>query len=334
MGSKDPANGAMKLLPKELLEIQLGQIDLLMAMYTLGEELVVADTARTYVEELKDWCTSDDATAPAPGKLLPSIAMLLTLEIHADEGSPTSSTSERSLKLEISIPLAVENSQDVAGMVEPPPVKFRLQQPTWMSKAEAAQLMARIPQDANNNDTFATIEKIKDAASLHLQQNQQHNSTGTESDTNGYNNDTGTLIRVWFYFPSISTRAKRDDLVAHAPRYGLTGFLLAGKPGILCVEGASARAVDDYMRFIKTESWGDIPAHHKKVSERYRETLSGGSGPDGAGPAAVRAFPDMREITDTLGERRGERANRNDMRALEAWLTERGLGDAMTKVLI
>ncbi|KAK8055596.1 hypothetical protein PG993_000823 [Apiospora rasikravindrae] len=321
MDSRIATNGAMKLLPKELLEIQLGQIDLLLAMYAAEEELVVEDAARAYVEELKDWCAGDDAASPN-GKLCPSITMLLTLQIHTDDEP---SSSDRSLKLDISIPLALESSQDATGMEEPPPVKFRLQQPTWMSKAEAAQLMASIPQDeTDRSDMFATIEQIKDAAFLHLQN--QNSTVPAEAEETTSN----TLIRVWFYFPSISTRAKRDDLVTNAPRYGLTGFLLAGKPGILCVEGGSAQAVDDYMRFIKTESWGDIPAHHKKVSERYRETLE----PGADGQPAARAFRDMQEITDTLGERRGERANRNDMRALEAWLTERGLGDAMTKVLI
>lgn len=323
MASKDTANGAMQLLPKELLEIQLGQIDLLLAMYAAEEELVVEDSARAHVEELKDWCSSDDPTLPG-GKLWPNITMLLTLQINASEGDEPSSPG-KPLKLDITIPLALDGSQDTTGMEEPPPVKFRLQQPTWMSKAEAAQLMASIPpQDGHDSsDMFSTIEQIKDAACLHLQ---NQNSTANVAEDTAYPGSDGPLLRVWFYFPSISTRAKRDDLVAHAPRYGLTGFLLAGKPGILCLEGGSARAVDDYMRFIKTESWGDIPAHHKKVSERYRETLGAG--------AAARAFPDMREITDALGERRGERANRNDMRALEAWLAERGLGDAMTKVLI
>lgn len=317
MGSKD-----VKLLPKELLEIQLGQIDLLLAMYAAEEELVVEDGARTYVEELKDWCSSDDDTAPG-GTIRPSITMLLTLQINASEDDEPS-TPGKPLKLDITIPLALDSSQDATVMEEPPPVKFRLQQPTWMSKAEAAQLMSSIlPQDGHDNsDMFSTIEQIKDAASLHLQN--QVNSSAVQEDS-GYPSN-GPLLRVWFYFPSISTRAKRDDLVTNAPRYGLMGFLLAGKPGILCLEGGSAKAVDDYMRFIKTESWGDIPAHHKKVSERYRETLGEGG--------AARAFADMQEITDTLGERRGERANRNDMRALEAWLTERGLGDAMTKVLI
>jgi hypothetical protein len=107
-----------------------------------------------------------------------------------------------------------------------------------------------------------------------------------------------------------------------SPRYQLSGFLYAGKPGILCVEGGS-QSIDDYMKFIKTESWGDIPAHHKKVSERYRETKD-----------VERAFEGMTEITDTVGERRGQRANRGDMKAVEEWLVERGVGDAFAKVLM
>jgi hypothetical protein len=78
------------------------------------------------------------------------------------------------------------------------------------------------------------------------------------------------------------------------------------------------------MKFIKTESWGDIPAHHKKVSERYRET----------GDKIERVFPSMTEITDMVGERRGQRANRGDMKAMEEWLVERGLGEAFAKVLM
>ena len=67
--------------------------------------------------------------------------------------------------------------------------------------------------------------------------------------------DDPSLNRTWFYFPSISTRAKRDDIVRYAPGYGLTGFLLAGKPGILCLEGPG-HAVDEYMSFIKKRDSG------------------------------------------------------------------------------
>lgn len=91
-------------------------------------------------------------------------------------------------------------------------------------------------------------------------------------------------------------------MVNLAPSYSLTGFVLAGKPGVLCLEGMSAD-IDSYMSFIKTNSWGDIPSHG------------------------------MEEITDTLGERSGQRANRGDMQALEAWLGSKGLQTAFEKVI-
>ncbi|KAJ5223189.1 uncharacterized protein N7469_009429 [Penicillium citrinum] len=47
----------------------------------------------------------------------------------------------------------------------------------------------------------------------------------------------------------------------------------------------------------------------------------------------IRVFTGMEEITDTLGERSGQRANRGDMQALEAWLGSKGLQTAFEKVI-
>lgn len=48
------------------------------------------------------------------------------------------------------------------------------------------------------------------------------------------------------------------------------GFFCVGKLGFLCFEG-DLEWIDEYMRFIKMESWGDIFVYYKKVSEWYRE---------------------------------------------------------------
>lgn len=287
------------VLPKDLMVLQLGQIDLLMAMYESDNAISIDASSTTLLDRLRDWCEND---GEMPKFTQSSINMVLTLEV-SDEESQT-----KSLQLHLSVPLV---DQGDGTTDEPPPVKTRIQQPDWMSKGEVAALTAEIP----NEDTLTVIEYVKDSASQHL-------ASQTQANDNTRSTDNST-VRVWFYFPSISTRAKRDDLVNYAPTYGLTGFLLAGKPGILCLEGGS-QAIDDFMKFIKTESWGDIPAHHKKVSERYRED----------GPDVKRAFVDMQEITDTVGEKRGERANRSDMRAIEAWLNERGVGEAFAKVVM
>ncbi|RYP16086.1 hypothetical protein DL765_005344 [Monosporascus sp. GIB2] len=301
-------------LPRDLMELQLGQIDLLTAMYPSEDVVLLDESSRELLGTLREWCDSSDETTPLPN-IPPDLAFVLNVEVA--EG--LSSSAPRYLQLDVTLPLRCEGAETPIN--EPPSPKVRIRQPDWMSRAETSRLGADIP--GSSGDVLALIEHVKEAASRYLTE-REATSSCSESPAGGAPEDA-SLVRAWFYFPSISTRAKRDDLVRHAPAHGLTGFLLAGKPGVLCLEGAP-RDVDAYMRFIRTESWGDIPPQHKKVSERYREPLRAA----GAG----RAFADMQEITDVLGARRGERANRGDMKALEAWLGERGLGEAFAKVLI
>lgn len=350
------------LLPPELLEMQLSQIDLLVAMYPSNEELVVSDDTRASIERARQTCSggTDDTSAPSDEPrdgLARDIYLNLKLSVAEQEDAAASAAA--TVELEIVVPLGFYHSKDSSGgddemPDEPPRVRTRMRQPSWANRAEVAAINDGVPAD---DDVLGAIEYMREAAAqTYTASLLSLSSTATaDSTTNGSSGtshddamrlgsstsfspttrgDHERLVRVWFYFPSISTRSKRDDLVRNAPAYGLTGFLLAGKPGLLCLEGGS-KAVDEYMRFIKTESWGDIPAHHKKVSERYREESTTAGGAGGEGIVVRRVFADMTEITDTVGgERRGERANRGDMKAIEAWLTDRGLGEAFTKVLI
>lgn len=305
MGDTNPQN----VLTKDLMALQLGQVYLLMAMYASDDAISVDNASSDLVELLRDWSEGDEEAVPQPSQ--DCINLLLTLEIsHHD----LPSDSPESLQLSLSVPVVnTSQASESPSAEDPPEIKVRIQQPAWMSRNEVAKLNTDIP----NEDILSIIDWVKEAASESLKTSKQQN-LGESSSKIG-----NAIVRVWFYFPSISTRSKRDDLVDHGPSYGLTGFLLAGKPGVLCLEG-DPTAIDDFMKFIKTESWGDIPSHHKKVSERYREM----------GPGIERAFVGMQEITDMIGERRGERANRNDMKALEAWLQDYGLGAAFEKVLM
>lgn len=304
--SPDPTR--QDVLPKDLMEMQLGQADLLMAMYASddGSAAALDEASAQAAEVLRTWCEGDEIQAPKVRQK--ALSLLLSVQV------PDGGGEEKPLQLDISLPLVHDFGGADDGVVdEPPRAKVRVRQPAWMSKAAVTGINGGIPED---EDLLTIIEHVKDEASRLLAA-QQELATADEDE------EEEDLVRVWFYFPSISSRGKRDDIVGGAPGSGLTGFLLAGKPGLLCLEGGS-RAIDRYMSFVKAVSWGDIPPQHKKVSERYRES--------GAGVA--RAFADMREITGEVGDRRGERANRNDMRALEAWLRERGLGEAFAKVLI
>ncbi|KXT12868.1 hypothetical protein AC579_5379 [Pseudocercospora musae] len=288
---------AVGYLPCDLLAYQLDQIDLLQAMFPGQDELSIDDDNQQLIGSLRQGCEGIETATPA--RLPEAVSLTLTLQVLHGFGK------SRSMSIYIEVPLTRDTTA-----AEAPPLKVRVRQPDWLTKAELAQVVDGMPED----DTLSAIEHVREQARDLL-------SLRQESSVSVANASSQPIVRVWFYFPSISTREKRDDIVKYGPGYGLSGFLLAGKPGILCLEGG-AQDIDDYMKFIKTESWGDIPSQHKKVSERYRETQD-----------VVRSFEGMQEITDQL-DKRGERSNRGDMKALESWLGERGLRTAFGKVLM
>jgi hypothetical protein len=291
MASKEPC-----ILPIDIMESQLATIDLLTAMFPAPGELEIPESTTQCVEKLRDWC---EGPASKPSNIPSSLYLLVCLPI-ADGG--------KTIQVNVSIPLQCEDPETID---QPPPLGYSLRQPEWMSKAEISEVATSIPE----GDALEAFEYFQTEASRFLEIKQ---SQAVSSEDRG---SGGPIVRVWFYFPSLSTRKKRDDMVNLAPGYSLTGFVLAGKPGVLCLEGASPD-IDSYMSFIKTHSWGDIPSHQKKVSERFRET-----------EGTQRVFSGMEEITNSLGERGGQRANRGDMQALEAWLGSKGLQEAFEKVI-
>lgn len=297
----------MFILPRDVLETQLSMVDLLQAMYPATEQTDSDYSMLQLIERLREWCEPPGPlnTALAPDNVPTGLA--LTVTIPLDTGTDSSPETLPHIQLNVTVPLYSSEKQPT----EPPPLTYSIRQPLWMSRAEVTELGSAIPSD----DILAAFDYILENAPKYY--------TTNKVSAQIQQQDTGPLLRVWFYFPSLSTREKRKDLVNYAASYHLTGFVLAGKPGVLCLEGTS-KDVDDYMNAIKNESWGDIPSHQKKVSERFREEC----GEQG------RKFEGMKEITDDLGERRGTRKNRGDMAALESWLNERGVGAAFERVIM
>lgn len=292
-------------LTRDLLEAQLSMVELIRAMYPASTGTSESSTDEM-IEGIRSWC---EASAPpdASGNPPSSFIFDMTLPLNV-EGSEAQSP-------EIQMSIAVPLTSTDADITEPPPLTYSIRQPVWMSRAEVAELGADMPV----GDVLGAFDYIQENAPRYF----HSASRSRREESSKSDKDAGPLMRVWFYFPSLSTREKRKDLVSYTTAYSLTGFVLAGKPGVLCLEGSSGD-IDDYMNAIKNESWGDIPSHQKKVSERFREEC---------GPAG-RKFAGMSEITDDLGARHGTRKNRGDMAALEAWLREKGVGDSFSKVVM
>ncbi len=203
---------------------------------------------------------------------------------------------------------------------------------------------------------------------------------------------TREVYRSWSCLPSLSTREKRAELVAYARAHEppLTGFVLAGKPALVVLEypladrpeGGSGgggggkeeqekrktereegeeeearRSLLAYWSEIKTRSWADIQASHKKVSETLVErrvarcfypspsSSSSSSAPSASTYASASAPTPtltlelgMEDVTgtDQVGGKealRGTYKHRNDWRLVERWLEALRCGGRLKSAL-
>lgn len=286
---------AAPALAPDQLEAQLHYIELLLAMYSGDDELTLSAGGRLAYEQLQAAVSSDSRPAAT------AISLRLKVLIHA--------LQDVSIDLNIVIPLA-ESSEPCE---DPTYVSLSVVRPTWLRRRAYDSIADHLPtrtEDCLNEAIDYLNAKVPELL-----------SELEAADTSSADDRELALVRVWFYFPSLSTREKRNDLVNLAPSYDLTGFVLAGKPGVLCLEGDSSQ-IQTYIADIKRNSWGDIPSFQKKISERFREDQS-----------VIRKFVGMREITDDI-ERHGQRGNRGDLSQVERFLRDAGLGDAFGRVFM
>lgn len=71
------------------------------------------------------------------------------------------------------------------------------------------------------------------------------------------------LSRLWIYSHHIYRKELLKKIPESARELGLTGFVLPGKPGIICVEGYE-RNCDDYWQRVKYPNWKHISCKHRE----------------------------------------------------------------------
>ena len=112
-----------------------------------------------------------------------------------------------------------------------------------------------------------------------------------------------TFARYWIYSHHIYGKSKRKDIIDLAKENSITGFCLAGKPGIICMEGVFEDC-DYCWQKIKSMNW-------QKILIRLLEKEENHSGID-----TIRKFSDFREISFPTSERH------NDMGQVLKYLKE------------
>ena len=241
------------------VEGQLQLFELLRAMYPLPTDLDISDETLAFL----------DANSTEQSQMLEHLQSLdAVVHLQLDD--------EAARMISVSIKTSIVKPE--ASLIS--------RQPAWMTRSTFETAFSEISPmtggEALSDYVLDTLESIKEEASKYPNVptvNPAAQSAAVDEDI------PTNLQRVWFWFPSLSSKEKRRDLVEYAAEYDLKGFVLAGeprhssasssriemtgfwrlgKPGLLCLEGNGAK-VDKYLSAIKSESWSDIPSYHKKV---------------------------------------------------------------------
>ncbi|PWN52342.1 hypothetical protein IE53DRAFT_312273 [Violaceomyces palustris] len=369
------------LLSPDSLASQVQSLELIMAMWQGDDELEITSEDMESIRNLAEYLNLPIAELgnESSKKLKESLpdGILLTLTVHPESGG-----KERKLKIEVRLPLRSEVEGSGSKQVEnrdldgiPPPPSFRVRSVDWLKRSSndrvssSVKSIAERAQDQVPNEygempetdtvgiLMSVIETVSEVTLEELRNGGANSSnSGDETTRTATATRLEGVLRTWSYLPSLSSKEKRDDLVNYAADHEppLTGFVLAGKPGLVVLEHPmppgldspplddtrpssvrtreaellrASSSIDSFWSQIKSKSWADIPAFHKKVSERYREEY------------VDRCFQVMEEITEReeVGGRTvvayGGKRNKSDLGSLQSWLTEKGLQGRIERVL-
>ena len=124
----------------------------------------------------------------------------------------------------------------------------------------------------------------------------------------GYNETNGDCSNdkycFWIYMHHIYSKYKRRNIVNWAREYKLTGFLMAGKPGVIYVEGI-LNNIEEYCVKVRGLNWKKMTC---KVKERLLEKI-------------------FENFTEECFDVHGGRSNHMDMGKFYIFLKEKGLGN-------
>ena len=184
----------------DVVEYQLSNISILQSMYPEPSELTVTPH-----------CLSSYMTLEAnPSSSVASSSLELVHTTTIDQG-----------EIELMVILPLERSR----------VETHMRQPAWLTRAEWEQVK-ELPPSA---DDELVVEYVLDTMEMIRRRvNGLARYQVVEEDSKP---DLGDLMvkpksclqRVWFWFPSLSSKEKRKDLITFAEEHLLTGFLLAGE---------------------------------------------------------------------------------------------------------
>ncbi|XP_020292043.1 RWD domain-containing protein 2A [Pseudomyrmex gracilis] len=158
-------------------------------------------------------------------------------------------------------------------------------------------------QETEEPCVYTLISWLQDNAEIYLNAVNQSVKCKDSNKTDTRDQDTVIFSRYWIYSHHIYSKFKRRDVANLAKENSLTGFCLAGKPGIICMEGTLEDCEYCWQK-IKAMNWHRILI---KLLEKEKDCDSVDS---------RRKFVDFQEVSFPTTERH------NDMGQLLKYLSD------------
>lgn len=233
-------------LSKSLLEAQLEAYDLCHSLFSQEGELSLTCSSEEFLPHLREWLeTTKDGSIAGVEHDGPSVweneiefTLKLTFKRPEDE-----SDAIFPLILSVRLPTVA----DVRTSDLPPPAIWHVPQPQWLSRKSYDSLSSSLPRynsatfTSNTDYILQVIDHLREEGPSLVPSPEDEEPPVTSTKKSRRTPSTSIPdsqvcpkeFRVWLWFPSLSTREKRDDITSWAPEYDLTGFVLAGTFALL-----------------------------------------------------------------------------------------------------
>ncbi|XP_066595621.1 RWD domain-containing protein 2A [Prorops nasuta] len=152
---------------------------------------------------------------------------------------------------------------------------------------------------------YALIAWLQDNIESYIKVSKGCHKRNTNENKNKSKSSTSAFARYWIYSHHIYSKFKRRDITSIAKENSLTGFCLAGKPGIVCIEGTQEDCEYCWQK-VKTMNW-------HKILVKFIETFEMVDNKDAI---CMRKFSDFEEVSFPSSDRH------SDMGQLLKYLTK------------
>ncbi|KAK7097059.1 RWD domain-containing protein 2B-like [Littorina saxatilis] len=237
----DVENSGIQL--QEMLELQLAEVEMLQSMFPNPGEFTL--DSKTVLEELQSYVDGRIRYEYLGTRIGFTVKIL------------TSSTPENPLELVCNFPheypsILPEVFTRAPAMDRESHRHLSEDLHEFISSVETGQIIVG-----------SVIEWLQENAHRYLKEDLDLKNSSSRQISN---KEETSFTRLWIYSHHIYSKFKRRDIVDWASELGLNGFSMPGKPGIICVEGAT-EGVDEFWYRIRRLNWKRIMIKEQEVME-------------------------------------------------------------------